>query len=248
MGTTKKGRSFGLTINPTNGLNDRLLYVILEWCEKISDYVYCIVEKEGASRHAHIQIWIKKEKSRGDVKKQLDRFAEDEFKLRTQEWRKCDKDHCNKIEFCYNDWVERYCNKNELKKDDDYEVIIDKYPISSEIEDSYYPSEEEQTAIKDKKNAKDAYLYELEAMYLKDNEGLTPTHKMQVAMWLDRQCYDKRTLKASMMQRNRVELKNNLWFYMSKCTSGHAHSTKEEMNEYTNWQEAKQEYENKLRS
>lgn len=245
MGEIKKGRSFGITSNPIYGMNDRLLYKILEWCEKISDYIYCITEKEGSERHAHIQIWTPKEKSIGDIKKQLDRIAEEDHKIEIVEWSKDCKKRCNKVKFAHNDWVEQYCNENELKKDE-YEIIIDKYPINHDIEESYYPSEEEQQLIKNKANAKDKYLMELETMYLKDNNGEPPSHKMLVAMWLDTQCYQKRTLKASMLQRNRVELKTNLYYYMTKNTNGYAHSTKEEIKEHQDWENAKIEYEEKL--
>ncbi len=240
-----KGKSFGLTCNPKTGLSDKLLYIILAWCEKISDYVYCIVEKEGSARHCHIQIWIPKEKAKGDIKCQLDRFVEAHFKEEVVEWTKADKDHCNCVEFATLNWVEQYCNKNELK-DDEYEIIIDKYPISMDVEETYYPSEAEQELIKLKANAKDKYLMELECMYLKDNKGIPPSHKMQLAMWLDIQCYDKRTLKPNMLSRNRIELKNNLFYYITRQTQGYAHSSKDEQKEFNEWNKAKTEYENKL--
>lgn len=244
MGEIKKGKSFGITTRPKTGLCDALLYIILEWCEKISDYVYCITEKQGSERHCHIQIWIPKEKSKGDVKNQLDRFVQAHFKEEVVEWTKDDKKHCNNVDFCFNNWVEQYCNNNELKQDE-YEIILDKYPINMDVEESYYPSLAEQELIKAKANAKDKYLMELECMYLKDNNDEPPSHKMQLAMWLDTQCYSKRTLKPNMLHRNRIELKNNLYYYLTRTTKGYAHSSKDEQNEYEVWIDAKEASEKK---
>lgn len=145
-------RSFGITLRTKVGINNSHIKEFERWLKKQPYYAY-VFEKEEEERHIHAQIWLTEPRTRGNIKKPLDRhiinnYAKDEFVLR----------FASNVRIAYNnEFLDEY-----LQKENSFELYNP--PPDEEIYD-YYPTEEEQEAVQQRAKSKNGWLLELEALW-----------------------------------------------------------------------------------
>ncbi len=155
MATTYK--SFTMTVRPLNGLKpDSEHYkALLAWLEK-QPHCVAVREKEGEAMHLHAQIWSMDGWIKGNITKKLVKLGEkhiegwDKSQARVQSSSKG-------IRIAYNDWATNYLLENDDKEGVEKGVILIDNP--PDIQEPYYPSEDEQAAVKAAANAKDSLMH-----------------------------------------------------------------------------------------
>lgn len=218
-------RSFGITIRPRGGLTDVLQTALKAYCAKCN-YASMITEKEDSEKHAHIQVWCNDGKYKGDVKRAFVRICEKYI----DDWDIAQKKYCIYIKICYNNWIENYCEDNDIKIDDN-EIIYDNKPLYDE---EFYPSMEEQDAVKSKINAVDKYYHDLSIKFndwILDNNSDKILDNITIgiiAKFLAWAMFDEKIIKVKKDKRDRINLCRNLYLYVSKNASAFDFLNKED--------------------
>ncbi|AXH74796.1 MAG: putative replicase [Circoviridae sp.] len=142
----KTSRSFAITVNPRNGLNESTEKRLITWLEK-QPFAVAVVEKEGHERHLHAQFWLDKPRAKKHVCPTLQRICE----ATITDWCPTQARVMNRgVIMCHNDWYSHYLVDNPEK--DAPNVLYSKIPDDTSI---YYPSEEEQQKIMARSHAVD---------------------------------------------------------------------------------------------
>ncbi len=170
-------KSYCLTVRPRLGLNpDSKFYeVLLAWLKKLPHCV-AVTEKGGEAMHLHAQIWSEQGWVIGNLRRDLRKKCEKHI----EDW---DKDQaklkggCNYIRIAYNEWFQNYLLENELKPEE-VNLLIDNPP---DIQEPFYPSEEEQDTVKAKANAKDQLMHSW--LELWEEHGENYTHDEDTNIW-----------------------------------------------------------------
>lgn len=204
-------RSFAITLRPKMGVkkDGTLEKNVLKWCAD-QDYAIVCAEKELEERHLHIQIWLDKPRTKGNVKtffrRQLDKLDDGSITK-----------HAICIKIAYSDWVEDYCEENELKPEDIQEnIIYESIPLKTS---DYYASEEEQEKFKKIANAKDQQLCQLEEWWHEDmGQTYRPT-LWNVSRFITKvMCFDRK-IRVIRAKRDRESLCICLHAYINKMCS-----------------------------
>lgn len=212
----QKGKSFAYTFSPSQ-LNMESVDALVNWSQKQSFSVLVLENKEGGKLHAHGQIWCNDGRAKHKVKDALIKIGE-----RTDKnW---DFDHkCNavNVKFAYNDdFVTNYICDNDIKTNDDTDIRVWNVPDGDSSR--FYPTQEEQEAIKNKSNAVDLYMYELEVLYKeweKDNNPDVDTYIWTVGKFLGDMMFKSRRIKVMRDPKHRKDLAKSLLLYIKKSTS-----------------------------
>lgn len=150
-------KSYAITVRPRNGLSDSTMAALAKWC-KDQDYASMCIEMEGEARHTHIQVWFDDPRERGVVCRCMQRICERTI----NDW---DRAQCKVlragVKICYSNWIEDYCTDN-MNKPDPPKIVYEKIP-SHCLE--YYPSDEEQAAVKARNNAVDKRYHRLSELW-----------------------------------------------------------------------------------
>ena len=128
-------RSYCLTIRPRDGISEKTIEETKKWLLKCS-YSFAVLEKSANERHLHAQIWLEKERARGDICKQVQRICERTIEDWDQSQLKVLR---QSVRIAYSDWYLDYLAENDLKTTPN--IIVDNPPTKT-LE--YYPTEEEQ--------------------------------------------------------------------------------------------------------
>lgn len=225
----QQSRSFCITINPLLGFQEELQAIILSGIEKRLKRGTCTgaficTEKEGAERHAHIQLWFEKPTRRGNVCTDFTRMCA----RGVEGWDEAQKRVLRRgVRMAYSDWYLKYLVERDdgAKDDQEYEVLLDSPP---EDTFSYYPTEEEQARMeRERKSANPQIDSLIEHWYKtatpKDYDpdvGLgpwrgKPEFKSQIAdMLCSISCKDD-TFRIPKDQRARVELCNKVYWKLT---------------------------------
>jgi len=145
-------KSFGFTLRTKVGIKDAHIKEFERWLKK-QPYAVYVFEKENDERHIHGQVWYDTPRTRGNIKKPLDRhiinnYEKDEFVLR----------YSTNVRIAYNnEFLDEY-----LQKENSFEYYNP--PDDSMIYD-YYPTEETQEHIQAKAKSKNGWLLELEQLW-----------------------------------------------------------------------------------
>lgn len=156
--------SFCITVRPRLGLKPRLEKALVKWIKKNItatrlDGAYMAIEKEGEARHAHIQLWYPKKIVRGNVCSPLVRMCA----TNVSDWDPGQKKVLRGgVKMAYSDWYLDYLEDQPNKEADFFEVVIDQPPLNTS---DYYPTEDEQEALKKKANSCNAGYHQLELLY-----------------------------------------------------------------------------------
>lgn len=209
-------KSFALTIRPREGINDQTVEECCKFAKKFS-FSFGALEKtkDIQTRHLHLQIWSDEPKRKADIAKQLQRICErtidnwDNAQLKVLR---------SGIKIAYSDWYLDYLVENDEKIETDEigEIIINNPPEKSM---DYYPTEDEQEALKNKINATDPRFHQMEVElkeFLKDDTDTLTMNK--VASFLAHSMYVKRTMKVIIAKRDRISLCESLYNYASMST------------------------------
>lgn len=188
MSGAKKFNSFGITIRPRDGCDDKLINEFQTWFKK-QDFIYAVTEKEGSARHIHFQFWSEEGKYISDVKKQMKRICS----RNVSDWDKAQEKYAVFVKVAYNDWYEDYLEDNP-DKPEEVNVIYESLPDSTL---KYYPTEEEDERMKAASNAVDKHYFELSTeleVYLLERDIVDVT-KMTIAKFLHQKQHVDKTMK-----------------------------------------------------
>lgn len=202
-------RSYALTIRPLNGITDQTVDAITSWLNKL-DYSVAVMEMEGSSRHMHAQIWSNQPKRKGDVCKALQRICEriidnwDNAQLKVLRMG---------VKIAYSDWYLDYLTENEAK--DDPNILIYKPPDKSF---DFYPTEEEQEAVRQVSTAVDPRFVHLEQKFNEWFETFSSgiVTKAKVAKYLAHATNEERSMKVIVQKKDRIALCNSLYYFIMK--------------------------------
>lgn len=208
-------KSFAITVRPRLGITDVTIDAFKSWLAK-QNYSVAVLEMEAEARHLHAQIWLDEGRTKDDVGKAVKRICERTI----GDWDAAQsKVLRGGIKIAYSDWYLEYLVDNDDKKDDYTEdgpknVIINNPPDKTE---QYYPSEEEQEAVRLCSNAADPRFLKMEQEANKyfENLQLDITIK-NVAKWLCYVMFEERTMKVLVNQRDRTAICKTLYAYMTK--------------------------------
>lgn len=202
-------RSYCLTIRPRDGISDKTISETTKWLHKCT-YSFAVLEKSEHERHLHAQIWLDKERARGDICKQIQRICERTIEDWDQSQLKVLRQG---VRIAYSDWYLDYLAENDLKTTPN--IILDNPPTTKTLE--YYPTEEEQAQRVAVANSVDPQFSKYEIDYLEWLGDSSITLK-SVAKWLLHSCVQIRTVKLPRLQRDREALCVALYAYVSKST------------------------------
>lgn len=169
-----KYRSYALTIRPKDGIpvDSNLEKDLIKYVEKKQYYAY-VFEKEDEARHFHAQIWLEVPTRKDDIQKTLKRIQG----KHDPNWGPASqKVLVSGVKIAYNDSF----SDNYLSKE--YDSIYN--PPNDTTE--YYPTEEEQTAVRNRAQAVDKGFHKLQELFNEDNIELSadPIEALgQVGRW-----------------------------------------------------------------
>lgn len=149
-------RSYAVTVRPLAGISEETITGFSKWFNK-QQYVVAVLEKEGSERHLHFQLWWDEAKTRGDVSKQVQRICErtipdfDRAQLKVLR---------GGVKIAYSDWYLDYLTDNEDKPRVLGHNLLMNVPPAQTME--FYPTEEEQEAIREKSGCLDNQMFDLE--------------------------------------------------------------------------------------
>lgn len=209
-------RSYCLTVRPLLGLSKETEDALFKWISKL-DYAYMCIEKTGASRHAHIQVWFNEARSRGDVCKALQRILE----RTVEDFNTCQKKVLRQgVRIAYSDWYLDYLAENENKEGD--EKGIEVYSNTPDKTLDYYPSEEEQEKTKELNDSADPRFTKLEQQFYDWIEEGTEITLGTVCVFLSDLMFNRRLIPVKVNKRDRHALAETLHLYITRSTDGNA--------------------------
>ena len=201
-------RSYALTIRPLHGIADQTVEALVSWFNKL-DYAVAVIEMDNESRHMHAQIWSNQPKRKGDICKALQRICE-----RTIEnWDNAQLKVLRMgVKIAYSDWYLDYLTENDAK--DDPNIFVYKPPDKSF---DFYPTEEEQEAVRQVATSVDPRFTHLEQKFLEwhDDQSGEIT-KIKIAKFLAICTNEDRTMKVICQKKDRIALCQSLYNYITK--------------------------------
>jgi hypothetical protein len=209
-------RSYAITLRTRVGVNDKMIEIFDEWMEK-QTYGVWTMEKEGADRHIHAQIWLKLGRTKGNVEKSMKRILK---KCYTSD--QYEEKPAVKVKPAYNDdFVETYMKKDGIEhltgtvpNEENPGDVLGDYDASD-----YYPTEEEQLAFiaGSQTNHNWTLWTHLEEIW-HDRIILTGTAlELDVAFWLSEQMFDKRVIKVEPDARKRQQMLRTFVAFLTKA-------------------------------
>lgn len=204
-------RSFCLTIRPRDGIKDNLVSKITSWLKK-QQYAVAVLEMENEARHLHAQIWSDNERHKNDITKQMKRFCE----ALVEDWDNAQtKVLRGGVKIAYSDWYLEYLLDNDNKEYND-RVLVNNPPDKTE---RFYPTEEEQTKVKEVANSIDPRFTKLEHDYFDWCETINCEYEIDmksIARFLNWSMFEERTIKVIIQPRDRYALCQSLYLYITK--------------------------------
>lgn len=203
------GHSFGITINPTIGVDQALEDRLVRWLQKREYQVYNIEYGQADvahTRHMHAQIWQDTPTTAADIRTTLNRILENNL----PEWDSNQKRYAAKVKIAWDDnYMDEYITK-------DSPLIIDNPPLDSH---EYYPTKEQQQKFIAKANCVDPKYYNLEEKWQDSmNNPLytaDPTPDI-IKQWLNSQMFIERKMAVVECPKRRNNLAKCLFQYISK--------------------------------
>lgn len=204
-------RSFGVTVRPTNGIQQNTLDALLKWLE--DKYYFAVTEKDGNEKHLHFQLWFDEAKRKVDIDKQVKRIV----KRTSDTWGDDEAKYSCKVKVAYNDWYLHYLSENDLKPE--LVNIVGQWRVPVDTTD-YYPSEEEDEKMKARATAKDPFYHELMEkweIFREERELTGPFQLRDIALYLHHRQFIAKDMKVTKDSK----------FARSLCRSLHTYITGE---------------------
>ena len=177
-------RAWAITIRPRNGISDERVSDYIDWIEKSPKVAgsYGVCEKLAEERHLHLAVFFTEGRRKGDVNKQIERI----FQRRVVEDGEL-KVLRSGTRIMYNDdFMKKYLDKN-----DDTEVVVNNVPPDTQ---EYYPTDEEQEAVKSQKNAVDQFFHSLNVKF-SSWRGDRCNDIQMVRWWFGFAMYDEKSIR-----------------------------------------------------
>lgn len=163
-------KSFCITVRPGNGLKDDLLEALTKKVKKY-DYGFICTEKKDEKKHAHIQIWLNKETTKGVISTSFQRI---QSKL-DPNWNEASNRVLKKgVKIAYSDWYLDYCELNDNKIDIEKSNVIYNSPPDNTLD--YYADEDEQAEVLAKAKSANKQYYSLKEKFINDGWELKYPH------------------------------------------------------------------------
>lgn len=205
-----KYKSFCLTVRPRNGVTTPILDAMKKYCQSFPHY-QMVQEGSAETCHLHIQIWLDKAQTKGDVNKKLERAAKSCY----EDWDDNQKRVLrNGTKLAYSDWIENYCIDNDLKGTSN--VILDNRPEDS---DEYYPTDQEQELAQRKSAAVDQRHCALELLFetwYEEQPSDPVIDQKLVAQFLSDMMFKSRKINVIIKPTDRYNLTKSLCAYINK--------------------------------
>lgn len=180
-------KSYCFTIRPRLGLTELTEEAIVKWLKK-QPYGYATIEKQFEARHLHGQIWLDEPRMRGVVNKSLRLICEKTI----DDWNSAQaKVLSNGTKIAYDDFYTSYLIDKETKIGDIVNCVYDKVPDRTE---EYYPTEEEQEAVKKSSNAIDKRYHKLNEDYIKWEKYEKDWTLMNVSLFIEDMMFRSKTI------------------------------------------------------
>ncbi len=199
-------RSYCVTIRPRDGISDYTVGEFTKYFKKL-DYVVAVLEMEDDARHLHAQIWFDTEKTRGDIAKQFQRICERSIEDFDRAQLKVLR---SAIRIAYSDWYLDYLLENPDKPSPN--IIINKPPRFTM---EFYPTEEEQEAVKQKCSAVDPFYHDLKVKFLQQHSDEKVT-TLDVAQFLHSQQHIVCEMKVIRNQRDARSMVTTLYQHITQ--------------------------------
>lgn len=196
-------QSFAFTIRPKNGQLPKDDTIIIDYVSKNWDYGFIWAEKTDEARHLHCQVWSDEPRFKGNLTSRLKKL---QAKYDTDYSPAAAKVLAMGVKIAYSaHFTEQYSQKPDA-------VLL--YNQPPEHEDDYYPSQEEQDAVKEKASAADTRLHSLMELY-KEWEHNEPIPSIQnIALFLSWATFTSRKIRFSLSARDRQQLAQGLRCYI----------------------------------
>lgn len=196
-------KTFAITFRPSNGVSDLHIEKTMKWVRKHGEYYHVITEKTGSSRHIHAAVFLKKEKTQGNVCVMLcglyqDLTPEEKTVLRRG------------VKVLYNyDWISNY-----LDKDDDTVVIASNLPEKSRLE-SYFPEKPDDPIVNRARKCS-AYYHELEDLWRKRQPVAVEINTITARDFLFRMMYSERCINVIRDDKTIIQTARHLVRWLNK--------------------------------
>lgn len=210
-------RSFAFTIRPKMGQQPKDDSVILDYITKNWDYGFAWAEKTDEARHIHAQVWSEEPRFKGNLTSRLKKLQS----RYDADWSPASSKVLTMgVKIAYSSaFTESYSQK------DDAVLLLNSPP---EDETDFYPSVEEQTAVKEKACAADARLHSLYELY-QEWEQKEPIPSIQnIALFLSWATFTARKIRFTLNSRDRQQLAQGLRCYIIGGGGVHLFLTKDD--------------------
>ena len=199
-------KTFAFTIRPLDGVTDEHVSSTMAWCRRNAQYYHIITEKSGSQRHIHAGVFLKKERSKGDVCKMLLNL----FRALTPQEKSVLRQG---VKIMYNwDFISVY-----LDKDDETEVIGSNLPEKSSLE-SWFPPKPVST-VEGKTRKCSIYYHELEALWYKHQPVTAEVNTVVARDFLFKMMYSLRVLPVIRDDKMIVQTARHLVRWLNKAES-----------------------------
>jgi len=146
-------KSYAITVRPRAGLKTAHEDVLLAWLQSLPHCV-AVHEREGEAMHLHAQIWSMEGWIKGNIVKKLRKIGErclDDWDAPQA------KVQSQGVRIAYSDWATDYLINNDDKPADEQGVVL--IENAPDVQEAYYPSQDEQDAVQTRVNAKDSLMH-----------------------------------------------------------------------------------------
>lgn len=230
-----KYSSYAITFRPRGGLSDKTEEACVKWLKK-QDFYFAVTEMDAEARHLHAQVWFNEPRARGEVCTAIQRIGDRTI----DDWDKAQVTVMRGgVKIATSDWHIDYLLECE-KKNELPNVIAD-HPPENTI--PFYPTEEEQEAVRAESNAVDKMMFKLEKMFLERHDETESYTLKQVQAFMANMMYNERTICVITDNKRLSGICKGLFHYLNKSTGWQACATLYEIKEEAELEARKREFE-----
>lgn len=197
-------KAWAITVRPRNGISDERVSDYKDWIEKSPkiDGAYGVLEKLAEERHLHLAVFFSEGRRKGDVNKQIERIF---LKRPVEDGELKVLRSGTKIMYS-DDFIKNYLDKN-----DETQVVINVVPQDTL---AYYPTPEEQEAVKSQSRAVDQYFHSINEKYT-SWLGDRMNDIQMVKWWMGIAMYEDKTIRVITDPRKLGQIIESLYRYSS---------------------------------
>lgn len=201
MNQNKKHTTYAITHRPKDGVDDKSIGILVEWCQKKCKYYKVITEKEDHERHIHAAVFLKEPTDCSNVKKSIMRLFPDLLPEEKMVLRQGIKISGN------TQWLDY------LEKGDSTVVIQSNLPEKSHLE-SYYSQPDLPSKVR--KNL--SYYGRLEKLWYEHVDPSRVQNPVNCRHFLFNMMYNKRLIDVLRDDKTIIQTSRHLARYLNRVT------------------------------